>query len=566
MEREMGSSEEQDRERPLVTRGQNLLAILPPDEGALAELLEPVAERFDPSLSGVQAVVITPESETAAAVARAAQTSRGSIRAIAVTSPSRAERLLRGASPMLVAGTPSALLDLVRKSVLKLESVRAVVLAWADSILDAGEDGALEALLAELPKDSARIVATSRVTPAVEQLVERYARRPRRTGGELAAHAAPRDIRYVAITERSRPDALRRLLDDLDPERVAVYVRDERSEREVRDALRGVGHADGDEAVQVTRGTAVPNATLIVLYDFPPSRDVIDALGSAETIAFVRPRQLGALRMLAAGGGVRPYTLSGPAARARRGEEVVRDELRAALADAPPARELLTLEPLLDEFDGVELAAAALRLLEQERRRRPPTPSPAVTAATPPARAGVTSSHVTVFINAGARDGVAARDLVGAISGESGITSDKIGRIDVRDNHSLVEIASDVAERVVERMTGVNIKGRRVVARVDRERSERTEGDRERPRGRPRAGERDRGERDRGERDRGERDRGERGGERSRDRGTRERGPRDRGPRDRDRGPRDRGPRQARDTRDSRDARGPRNPRGPRDS
>jgi ATP-dependent RNA helicase DeaD len=515
VEREKGASDDNERERPPVTRGQNVLAVIPPDEGALGELLEPVLERLDPSSSGIQAVVLTPDAETATAVARVAHVHRSTARVIAVTSPARAERLLRAGPASIAAGAPSALLELVRKSVLKLDTVRVVCLAWADSILDAGEGEALEALLAELPKESARIVATSRLTPAVEQLIERYARRPRRTGGELASNAAPRDVRYVTVTERSRADALRRLLDDLDPERAALYVRDERSERELRDVLHGVGYGEADEAVRVTRGEAVPGAALAVLYDFPASRGVIDALGASEVIALVRPRQLDALRALAAGGAVRPYTLSGPAARARHGQEVVRDELRAVLADAPPSRELLTLEPMLDEYDGVELAAAALRLLEQERRRRPAAPaSPASGAVTgAPPRAGASPSQVTLFINAGSRDGATARDLVGAISGESGITSDKIGRIEVRENHSLVEIAAEVADRVVEKMTGASVKGRRVVARVDRERTERAEGERGRPR--PRDGGRERGReggRDRGDRDRGERDaRGARG-------------------------------------------------------
>jgi ATP-dependent RNA helicase DeaD len=526
VERDKGRADESERERPVVTRGQNVLAVLPPDEGALAELLEPVLERLDSTASGIQAVVLTPDAETATAAARVAHGRLSMVRAISVTSAARAERLLRAGPVGIAAGAPSALLELVRRSAIKLDAVRVVCLAWADSILDAGEGDALEALLAELPKESARIVATSRLTPAVEQLVERYARRPRRSGGELAADAMPRDVRYVTVTERSRADALRRLLDDLDPERAALYVRDDRSERELREVLRGVGYGEEDDAVRVTRGEPVPGAALAVLYDFPAARAVLDALGASEVIALVRPRQLHALRALAAGGVVRPYTLSGPAARARRGEEVVRDELRAVLADAAPNRELLTLEPMLDEYDGVELAAAALRLLEQERRRRPAaaaTPTAGATAgpmagptagaapgAAPgvPARTGAMPTHVTLFINAGSRDGATARDLVGAISGEAGITSDRIGRIEVRENHSLVEIAADVAERVVEKMTGASVRGRRVVARVDRERSERAEGERERPR--PRGGGHDRGGRDRGGRDRGERDHGER--------------------------------------------------------
>jgi len=98
----------------------------------------------------------------------------------------------------------------------------------------------------------------------------------------------------------------------------------------------------------------------------------------------------------------------------------------------------------------------------------------------------------------------------------------------VRESHSLVEIAAADAARVVERVNGITIRGRRVVARPERDAGARGErpdrgGDRGERRGPSdrRGGERrtfgDRGDRpDRGpSRDRGERgdrpDRGERG-------------------------------------------------------
>jgi hypothetical protein len=42
------------------------------------------------------------------------------------------------------------------------------------------------------------------------------------------------------------------------------------------------------------------------------------------------------------------------------------------------------------------------------------------------------------------------------------------GRIEVRETHSLVEVAPAVAEEAVKRLGGVSIRGRRVTARVDR--------------------------------------------------------------------------------------------------
>ncbi|HET6700913.1 MAG TPA: DbpA RNA binding domain-containing protein, partial [Gemmatimonadaceae bacterium] len=101
-----------------------------------------------------------------------------------------------------------------------------------------------------------------------------------------------------------------------------------------------------------------------------------------------------------------------------------------------------------------------------------------------------------------------------AITGEAGVTRESIGKIELRENHALVEIASADAERVATALTGTMVRGRRVVARVDKGREARGDrGDRGDRGGRgdrgPRGFRSDRG--DRGPRDRGERpDRGPR--------------------------------------------------------
>ena len=73
-----------------------------------------------------------------------------------------------------------------------------------------------------------------------------------------------------------------------------------------------------------------------------------------------------------------------------------------------------------------------------------------------------------MFLGIGERDGVRAGDLVGAITGESGITSDRIGKLEIRDSHTVAEIApADADTGVIEKMNGVSLKGRRIIARLD---------------------------------------------------------------------------------------------------
>jgi len=525
----------EERERPAVARNQNVLHVLPHDAAAVSQFIDPALERLDPESADTQLLVLTPDSETAVLIAEAATRARAGTpaRVLPVTAWRRASRLLRVRPATVVAGTPSDILELIRASAIKLDSVNTLVLAWADVMSDAAGEP-LEAVMAEVPKDAARVIVASHLTPAVEALAERYARRARRSHATPVVEGVPVDLRYVAIAPQARVSALRRLLDDTDPERAAIYVRSEDAAREVANTLRAIGIPEQDPSIVITRGEPVENVSLIVLYESPMSSDVLQTLaesGSA-VIALATARQIPALRTLASGGRVTPFVLSGPGARARSRDEKVRDELRAALASGVNARELIALEPLLTEFDGVEIAAAALRLLERDRERDKPAEKPEKTdrilapiaeraapteraeradraprsergeretraprgerpdrergarpergdrdsarsgsARGAPSRTPASRGEMSrLFVNAGKADGMTPRDLVGSIANESGISSDQIGKIELRDTHSIVEISTPVAEQVASKMNGITVRGKRLTMRVDNDR------------------------------------------------------------------------------------------------
>ncbi len=73
-----------------------------------------------------------------------------------------------------------------------------------------------------------------------------------------------------------------------------------------------------------------------------------------------------------------------------------------------------------------------------------------------------------MFIGAGNRDSVKVGDLVGAITGETGIVGGQIGKIEIRGSFSLVEIDSQVVDRVIEKLNGTSIRGREVTVKHDR--------------------------------------------------------------------------------------------------
>jgi ATP-dependent RNA helicase DeaD len=175
--------------------------------------------------------------------------------------------------------------------------------------------------------------------------------------------------------------------------------------------------------------------------------------------------------------------------RARR-LEITRATLRERLVAADFDDVRVVVESLSNEFDVVDIAAAAVKLAHtaiagegaEEELPSPPkrdTPRDTRAAAGPrgrspreagPSRSRSSSpSHVRLFIGAGRRAGIRAADLVGAIANESGISSRDLGQIEIADAFSLVEVPEEMADHVIASMKRASIRGNRVTIRRDRD-------------------------------------------------------------------------------------------------
>lgn len=507
-------------ELPAVGRNQNVVYSLPLTLDSVPVFLQAALERIDPAAGGTQLVVITPDVESALAISEAVlgMTGLGGIEVLPVTTAARARRLLAMRPILAIAGPPVEIKSLVESASLKLDSVGTVVLAWVDETLkQVGEQvAAMEAVMAEIPKDAVRVLIARTGSPEVEQVVERYLRRARREPvAESPSAAANLELRYVTVSAASRPSALRRLLDELDPPSAIIVARSSVSELEARTALHRLGYSQDRDPVRLTTGDVPANTHTVILYDPPVSAGEVARAATAtpvQAFTLVQPRELEFLRSLS-GLDLIPHAAGDAVAKARVTDAAIRDELKGILEDGIISREIIALEPLLEEFDAIEIAAASLRLLERARAQRDASEKVsrvvAAQSAGPTATAESSEGMTTIFMTIGTLDGVRAGDIVGAIAGEAGIPGSSIGRVEIRDKHSLVEIESSKAQDVIKKMNGSQIRGRKLAVREERERPPRSGGA---PRGGDRPPRRDgppRSERpprgDRPDRDRGAR-------------------------------------------------------------
>ena len=365
---------ETERETAGAVRSAHVAHFIPADWSAIAPRVTGALERIDRALGELQLLIIVPDSSGAVALTRelrALEAAEGAA-IVPATSASRAERLLKESAVHALVGSAHTVGELLRASAIKLGSVQGVVFAAADEYDAASDDLAL--VMAEVPKTGTRLLTATTATPAVEEILERYLHKARRVGG-TAEGAAPATAAAATIYARTvSGDAplapLGELLDELDPPSTAILTTDDRTTAAAQDAIAALGYAGATSLVTIAEGPVAPNVALVVFAGVPSAATLAETVAAqpGRMVALVTARQRASLERMA-GVTVLPWERSKAAREARVREDALRASLRAALAQGIPVREVLALEPLLSDFDGLAIAAAALKLYEREKTR-----------------------------------------------------------------------------------------------------------------------------------------------------------------------------------------------------
>ncbi len=387
-------------------------------------VIPPAVERAGKAweLMDARAVVVCADHEQAVLWADAAPAES---RAHAVTGLARTAALLKEGRVGILVGSPADLAALVVRSALKLETIETIVLAWPE-----GFTAELDTLLAEAP--NARRIILSWNPHALSEFLERHARRPEIIGdmpldsvGQPLGPVAP--ARYATVTNRRR----------------AVPA--------VLDALRSV-------QPYVWTGGPIeapaknPDAVVVAVLPTREELRLLAAIGTSTVL--VLASEVPYLRSIAT---LTPLTLPSPADRAQDRNAALRAEIAARLTAGDVDAELAVLAPLFEDHDPALVAGALLAICRQPSAVSQPSP-----VASPQ------SGWARVFVTVGTKDRASAKDLVGALIKEVGLQKGQIGKIDVRETFSLVEVSPDAVEQAVRRLSGVSIRGRRVSARPDR--------------------------------------------------------------------------------------------------
>ena len=470
-------------------------------------------------------------------------------------------RALRRGVDVVVA-TPGRAVDHLTRGSLSFDAVEVVVLDEADEMLDMGFAEDLEALLSATPPGRQTALFSATISPTIARIAARHLREPVRVAvrPERPSSAEMPRVRQRVYVVRGADKlaALARILDLEDPASALVFARTRLEVDELAEALAGRGHdaaalhggmsqeqrdrvmnrfRDGALDVLVAtdvaaRGLDIEHVSHVVNFDVPSDPDMyIHRIGrtgrmgrEGVAITLLEPREHRLLRNIEAATRTKLELATIPTVadlRERR-LELLQAGLRERLLEEGLERYRGVVEPLADEFDLVEIALAAVSLLEGANARdveeveiapatlpvdRPPRPMArpgrpgfAPRSGVPVGRAGparpgarplpgrppappdreapqgpmsngrrASGPWVRLYVGGGRRAGMRPGDLVGAIANEAGVPGSDIGAIQIADSFSLVDVAETTADRVVAALRGATIRGRTFPVHRDRD-------------------------------------------------------------------------------------------------
>ena len=421
----------------------------------------------------------------------------------------------------VVVGTPGRVMDHMRQGTLDTSGLRSLVLDEADEMLRMGFIDDVEWILDQLPEQRQVVLFSATMPPEIRRLSKRYLKDPAEVTIRTKDQEGKRiRQRSITVPVQHKLEALQRVLDACGGEGVIIFARTKAITLTVAETLEAGGHQvavlNGDVpqnqrertverlrsgsvdilvATDVAaRGLDVERIGLVINYDMPfDSEAYVHRIGrtgragrTGEAVLFVTPRERRFIRNLERATGQPIEAMEVPGNTAINQGRL--DRLRKRLSDAaqsqrPDADEAALLQELMQrvatelELSPEQLAIAALNLAigpdallrkgdddwiqdtrrndrdrdrhsgdRRERRERP-------------ARAPEENMQ-RYRVEVGHRDRVKPGNLVGAIAGETGLQGRMIGRIQIFDNHSLVDLPKGMPEDVFNSLQRLRVMNR----------------------------------------------------------------------------------------------------------
>ena len=507
---------------PHILEGRDILGTAQTGTGKTAAFALPTLSNIDLKIEAPQVLVLAPTRELAIQVAEAFQNYASDMRGFHVlpiyggsSMSGQLRQLQRGVH--VVVGTPGRVMDHLRRGTLKLDKLKTVVLDEADEMLRMGFIDDVTWILDHTPKERQVALFSATMPAVIRKVANTYLKNPE----EIKIEAKTTTVdsvtqRYWKAVGTSKLDAMTRILEAEDFDGVIVFVRTKTLTVELAEKLEARGHRasaiNGDMSQQLrertiehlkkskidivvatdvaARGIDVARVSHVINYDIPYDTEAyVHRIGrtgragrSGNAILFVAPRERNMLRSIekATRQSITPMDLP---SREQVKERRI-DQFKASIDKALEQSDLSIYSDIVDAFVkerevAPEQVAAALAFMAQQdrpltmadnkpERRDSRDTTPGFNEEERPRRkerkqeefSGEAIAMERFRIEVGHDNQVKPGDIVGAIANEADLSSAYIGRINLFDDHSTVDLPAGMPPEMLQLLKKVRVRSK----------------------------------------------------------------------------------------------------------
>ncbi len=428
----------------------------------------------------------------------------------------------------VIVGTPGRVMDHMRRGSLKLEGLQGLVLDEADEMLRMGFAEDVEFVLSQVPATRQTALFSATMPSAIRRIAKKHMTNPAEvTIEQQSATADTVRQRFVIAAPHQKQGALGRILEAEPIDAVLVFVKTKITSEPLAEFLSARGHRTavlhGDVAQKqreriveklragkidvlvatdvAARGLDVQRISHVINYDLPfDSEAYVHRIGrtgragrSGEAILFVHPRERRTLKRLEQDMRQTIEPMDIPSNRTINKQRVARfhERIRTAIEHPQLEKYASVVQQFQSETDAsFEQIAAALAvlahgdlplLLTEELRpagfvdaratKEPFRSRSDQRSVTPngPRPVSRRPKGVEAFrIEVGHAHQVKPGNIVGAIIGESGLEGSMIGRIDIFEEYSIVNLPEGMPREVFRSLKKTWVAGRKLnISRLD---------------------------------------------------------------------------------------------------
>ena len=484
---------------PALLEGHDIIGQAQTGTGKTAAFGIPLLEGINIKDKKVQALVLCPTRElaiqVAAEITSLASRKKG-IFVLPVYGGQPMDRQLRALSRgvQVVVGTPGRVMDHMDRRTLDLSAVRFAVLDEADEMLDMGFFEDMETILGDTPEDCQKAMFSATMPPAISELAERFMKEPQTLKITQKRLTVPTiEQVWFEVRQHQKLDALCRVLDTWNPNRAIVFCSTKHGTDELVSNLQGRGYqADAlhgnlsqtqrDRVMArfrngtldilaatdvAARGLDIDDVDAVINYDIPNgAENYVHRVGrtgragkAGKAFTFVTSRETYALRDI-----IRrtkaPITQAQLPSRfevANIKTAQLLEEVRAVMAENNLAKHTLMVEKFLDgDETSMQMAAALLKMLMKREFGE------ADITEEKRGKNELSGDTARLFFNLGHKAKIGPRDIVGAITGETGLPGRIVGSIEIRDRFSFVDVPAEHADAIIQALDGSKLRGCRL--------------------------------------------------------------------------------------------------------